>query len=243
MADLHLMALAADPALIPGVYNACDQWCDYCPLTARCLAFRCWPRPDARGGVYHDVPAAMHASMSYLKDCLEAEGLAPPEDLIRLLEDPSEEHLAAAAHSDQLERLAEQYAILATAFLESCEDVPEDIPRRPDGPQPFDVFFWYHGLIVTKIARAIMSAGEASRTGGSAARSDADVSARVAWIAIDRSDQALKVMALDDVDSRIEHMRSHLTHLRRELEARFPTAATLVRPGFDDASGIAGRGR
>jgi len=236
MADLHLMAMATDPALIPGVYNACDQWCDYCPLTDRCLAFRCWPRPDARGGVYHDIPAAMQASMSYLKDCLEAEGLVPPEDLIRLLEDPCEEHLGGAPHSDQLERLSEQYAILATAFLESCDDVPDDIPRRPDGPQPFDVFFWYHGLLVTKIFRAIVSESEASRTDAAAARWDAEVSARVAWIGVDRSDRALQVMALDDVDPRIGHMRNHLALLRSELEARFPTARTLRRPGFDDAA-------
>lgn len=44
MADLSFVQLATDPNLIPGVYNACDQWCDYCPVTARCLAFKCQPR-------------------------------------------------------------------------------------------------------------------------------------------------------------------------------------------------------
>lgn len=29
-----------DPALIPGVYNYCDRWCERCALTSRCLLFK-----------------------------------------------------------------------------------------------------------------------------------------------------------------------------------------------------------
>jgi hypothetical protein len=32
----------------------------------------------------------------------------------------------------------------------------------------------------------------------------------------------------------IEHMRRHLSRLRREGVGRFPAARTLVRPGLDD---------
>ena len=51
---------------------------------------------------------------------------------------------------------------------------------------------------------------------------------------IDWSDEALQVMALDDRDPRIEHLRLQLRRLRREIEARFPAARALVRPGFDE---------
>lgn len=87
MPDLRFIKLAVDPTLIPGVYNGCDQWCDYCPVTERCLAFKCRPRPDAVGGIYHNIAEAMCASLQYLKDCHEAEGLKPPDDLLRLLAD------------------------------------------------------------------------------------------------------------------------------------------------------------
>ncbi len=43
-------------------------------------------------------------------------------------------------------------------------------------------------------------------------------------------------MTLDDDDVRLPHMRTHLLRLRREIEARFPAARTLVRPGLDDAA-------
>jgi hypothetical protein len=62
------------------------------------------------------------------------------------------------------------------------------------------------------------------------------MSAGVSLVAIDRSGDALEVMALDDADQRIEHMRRHLARLRREAEGRFPAARGLVRPGLDDAA-------
>jgi hypothetical protein len=112
--------------------------------------------------------------------------------------------------------------------------VTNEIPRRPDGPTPFEVFLWHHVFIATKIYRAIMSAAEAARTGEAESRRDADLAAKVALLGADRSDEALQVMALDDRDPRIEHLRAQLRRLRRELEARFPAARTLVRPGFDE---------
>jgi hypothetical protein len=234
MPDLRFIALATDPNLISGVYNGCDQWCDYCPLTARCLAFHCRPRPDARGDIYHDIAESMYASMNYLKDCHEAEGLKLPEDLTRLLEDDPRKRLKYVPVDDPLERMGKHYVMLAAAFLMTRDDVQEEIPKRPDGPTPCEVFLWYHMLIATKIYRAIMSSSQAARTGSAHARWDADMTAKVALLGIDRSHEALQVMSLDDPDPRIEHMRRHLARLRRELEGRFPAARALVRPGFDD---------
>jgi hypothetical protein len=236
MPDLRFLQLAADPNLVPGIYNGCDQWCHYCPATDRCLAFKC--RPDAGGAsLYDDLEDTMLESMHYLKACHEAEGLQPPDDLVRLLKGER----PAAAHytpiDDPLERLGKHYAVMATTFMAmSDEELPATpLPRREHGPTPFEVFLYYHMLIAVKVYRALSSAAESARTGSAQARWDADVSARVALIGIDRSDEALQVMALDDDDARIEHMRRHLARLRREVERRFPAARTLVRPGLDDA--------
>ncbi|HEY2931128.1 MAG TPA: hypothetical protein VGK99_05230 [Acidobacteriota bacterium] len=35
----ELLKLADNPALIEGIYNYCDRWCERCPLTPRCLVF------------------------------------------------------------------------------------------------------------------------------------------------------------------------------------------------------------
>ena len=241
MADLRFIEATADPTLIPGVYNTCDQWCNYCPVTSRCLAFRCIPASGELRDMYETLAEAMEASMKYLKECYDAEGLKPPEELLRLLADDPRRHAAFEPLNDPLERMGRHYAVLANAYLASVEEIPAAFPKRPGGPTPFEVFLYYHVRIAGKIARAIMSSSEAARTGRPWARWDADASAKVALVSIDRSDQALQVMTLDDPDPRIEHMRRHLRRLGREVEARFPAARTLVRPGLDDSG--AGDGR
>jgi hypothetical protein len=234
MPDVRLIEAAQDPTLVPGIYNTCDQWCDYCPATSRCLAFRLSPPHGDRRDIYEDIKNAMRASMVFLKDCHEAEGLTPPEELLRLLA-AAATPAAAEPVEDPLERMARRYAFMAAAFLASGDEVPRELPKRSDGPTPYEVFLYYHVLLATKIYRAIVSGRAAARTGDAGARHDADASARVALIGIDRSHEALQVMALDDGDARIEHMRRHLRQLRREVEARFPAARRLVRPGLDAA--------
>src|SRR5260221_2705072 len=147
MADLRFMTLATDPTLIPGVYNGCDQWCDYCPLTERCLAFKCRRRPGGRGDIYNDIAEAMHASMIFLKDCHETEGLKPPADLMRLLHADPRERVAFVPVNDSLEKMGKHYALTAPAYLATSDEDGENNPKRPEGPPPFDIFFYYHVFI------------------------------------------------------------------------------------------------
>jgi hypothetical protein len=231
MATVALMEIAADPALIPGVYKGCDQWCQYCPVTARCLAFRCKPSGINTEDIFN--PAAVRAAAIHVKECHEAEGMAPPEEIMRFLGADPREQIVRPLDKDPLERMGWRYAALATSYLGTRSDIPSDLPKRSDGPTPFELFLYDHVLIVLKIGRAILSAAEAARTSRPEARWDADASAKVALVSIDRSDEALQVMALDDGDPRIEQMRAHLRRLGREVDARFPAARSLVRPGLD----------
>ena len=41
MSQSTFLAIAKDPTIIPGVHHHCDEWCDYCLVTNRCLAFKC----------------------------------------------------------------------------------------------------------------------------------------------------------------------------------------------------------
>ena len=238
MQDVPFHTIALDPNLVPGIYNGCDQWCHYCPATDRCLAFKCTARPG-EGNIYENIEHKMFASMQLLHGCYEAEGIEPPEDLVRLLSGERPSNATYVPVDDALERMGKHYAVLATVYLGSrAEPLPANpLPKREQGPTPLEVFLYYHFLIAIKIYRAITSSSEAARTGSIAARWDADVSAKVALIGIERSVEALQVMALDDDDVRIPHMRKHLSRLNREVQARFPAARTLVRPGLDDRGG------
>jgi hypothetical protein len=166
MVDLSFVQLATDPNLIPGVYNACDQWCDYCPVTDRCLAFKCQP-PQGGGNIYDNIADAMRASMILLKNCHDAEGLQPPEKLLELLDNDPRKQLTHVPLNDALDRMAKHHAVLATAFLATTDHPPltHRFPKREHGPTPFEVFVFYHVLIAIKMHRAIVSSAEAARGG------------------------------------------------------------------------------
>lgn len=228
MIDAQKLELASDPNLVPGIYNTCDQWCEYCRATARCFSFR------ARQG-RTGLEGSLHDAMGSLRDCYEAEGLEMPEEMRLLIAgrfDP------ARRPADPIERMANQYLRTAAALIASI--APEHrhglFDKRADGPTPLEVFVFYHWTIGVKAARAAASAGEADRTGSATARRDADCSAKVALLAIDRSDEAMQIIALDDPDPRLEFVRRLAVRLRRELERRFPAARGLVRPGLDDVA-------
>ena len=213
MPDQRFVEAVLDPSLIPAVYDGCDQWCDYCPLTARCLAFRCRPAGGSSGDIYHDVAEAMYESMRDLKAKHEAQGAAVP---------------------DALERLGRRYVMLTAAYLVSRRDLSLEVPRRPDGPTPLDIVIRYHMLIAAKIYRAVIESSRAARSADADASRAASLSAKVALLCADRSDEALSVLALDDEDPRVGHLRQQLRRVVRELEARFPAARGTVRPGFDE---------
>ena len=80
---------AADPTLIPGIYDACDQWCMYCHATQWCLAYRCGSAARSRGGDMHrDLADRLYEGIIFLKQLSEAEGRATPEIDAMLSNDP-----------------------------------------------------------------------------------------------------------------------------------------------------------
>ena len=43
MSHSAFLAIAKDPTIIPGVHHHCDEWCDCCLVTNRCLEFSAPP--------------------------------------------------------------------------------------------------------------------------------------------------------------------------------------------------------
>ena len=220
-----------DPTLIDGVYNACDQWCMYCPVTSRCLAYRC--SPEIRSGkrdIYKSLADRLYEGITFYKRRCEAEGTLTPE-LDAMLADDLRARTTVPPVDDPLERAGARYTRLSHAYLVSREDYPFEMVWRPSGPTPFEVFAWFHLLIASKIYRALLSSAAAAR-GDAGRKHDALISAKVALIGIDRSLDALAAMAVDD-DARLELLGAQLRRVKRELESRFPEARGVVREGLD----------
>jgi hypothetical protein len=234
---LPFVRATRDPTLIAGIYNTCDQWCMYCPATDRCLAYRCRPETDPESGsdIYENIADRLFEGMQMLRELNAADGRTIPELEALLADDPRKSPPALEPVNDPLEKMGRRYALLSSRYLQSHPAYPFEMLARADGPTPFEVFAWYHVLIAVKIYRAITSHAAGVRSGDKALRMDALFSAKTALIGIERSRAALTQLQAEDEDVRLEEMQRQLARLARELDARFPQAKSIVRPGLDDA--------
>ena len=100
------------------------------------------------------------------------------------------------------------------------------------------IIHWYQTLIPAKVERALdgLEKSPEEKEMLSGFPSDADGSAKVALISIDRSLAAWSIMRRlfpEEGDSMLD-LLVHLDRLRRGLEQAFPNARQFKRPGFDD---------
>jgi hypothetical protein len=231
----RFVELARDPQLIPGVYNYCDQWCSYCPVTGRCLAYRCLTDRQKRhvGDMYEGLASSLNETMAFTRDVVAAEGGSTPElDALAALGPVEAPPLPEV--DDPLEKLGREYALKTSAFLMSVGWQPPEPEPAATGPAAIDVVAWYHVRLAAKIFRALVSAAQA-RAGVAERAEDANGSAKVALLGIDRSRKALGQLTRAHADPRIEHLRTLLDRLGPAVERRFPKARQFVRPGLDEA--------
>jgi hypothetical protein len=226
------------PDFIPGLFNLCDQWCDYCPLTARCLAYSCISerRVRAPGDIYHAVASRLHAAVQAAREAAAADGAETGDldALLSLIAPASLKVPTLAEPLARIDRMGRQYFLAAARYLSSRLDAPELSRRRQSGqPTALDVLAWYHRLIPTKVFRALVGTAQAAE-GEPDRAEDATISARIALISIDKSILALAELAAHDDDARIDHLRMLLRQLARVVEAAFPHARSFVRPYFDE---------
>ena len=230
--DPIFVRVAADPSLISGIYNTCDQWCMYCPATGRCLAYRC--SPDIQSGkqdIHKNLADRLYEGMTFLKQLCNAEGRPTPE-IDEMLSNDLRQTTHLPKVDDPIQRMGLRYARMSRAYLHSRRDYPFEMRPHVSGPTPFEVFAWFHMLISVKIYRALASAAAVAR-GDESQRNDVFASAKVALIGIHRSLDAIAAMAADDEDPRLELLQAQLRRLRREMQGRFPTALDFMRAGLD----------
>jgi hypothetical protein len=234
-----ITARMSDRALIPGIYQTCDQWCMYCQATNRCLAFRSTNGSEVNG-IWDPVDASEEClahGMQLVTSLAETEGVALPPEIEAILSGDRRRQRAVFTLDDPLERLGRSYMKLAEAYLTSRTDFPPALTWRQEGPTPLEVLTWYHVLAPSRIFRAILCAEEAAR-GVDGRYDDALCAAKVALVGIDRSLTALSAIETDDDDPRVELLQRQLQRLGDAVDARFPEAGGFVRPGLDeDAAG------
>jgi hypothetical protein len=217
--DPRLLRIARDPRILPGVHRSCDEWCDYCPVTDRCLAFRFANEFRRRHGRTPNEPPFRSAaeSLQFLRALAAVEGPS-------LLADFDRRHAPIdLAADDMVVARALEYATRSIRFVEVETAVePEGSPGA--GPTPAAVVLRFRSRIYFKTTRALV--GRALTANGRPEwYADASTCATQALAGIARSGAALT--QFPDGAERAALLRL-LDLVRLEIERRFPHAPALV---------------
>jgi len=226
----RFIAAAQDPGIVPGVHHYCDEWCHYCPMTRRCLAFKCL-----------QIHRALRARASHDPDYLDLEEAAEVTRLIRVAEGSSTEDLDAVlggqrlpwkeCANDPLLGLAFGYAAGAEFVVKPTVDDLRRWMRAPKPPEPRQVVVYYHMRIYMKLVRAVV-ADARTRAGTADRREDALGCAKLVLVSIERSRTALRTLMASGTGG-IPPLLDVLDAVEAGIDERLPGARAFVRIGLD----------
>ncbi len=254
----ELRKMAADPSLISGIHNYCDRWCERCPQTHRCLSFRMEQarqgeqgdanpeeNPEAFGeALFENLTLTLHLLRQEAEKHgidLNAQEVAVYQDLAaeERLERRKSPLVRAARHYTDVSRRLLKALHAATPGLaagwqhEASLGIGNPEKTIADLGDAVEVISWYQHFIEVKLSRAEF--GRRTEPDDEFNSGDADGSAKVALIAIDRSIAAwaqVRRIVSEQTDE-ILQMLVQLERLRAAAEKVFPRARAFRRPGFD----------
>ena len=225
----RFLAVAKDPAIIPAVHHYCDEWCDYCAVTRRCLAFRCmaeWRKQRGRSPA--DPPfASMNEAARFTRELAAAEGMRTDE-LDRLLANPAD---LSDRTTDPLASTAWEYAVRVAVIMMPVAGAIAVLEPKPAGPAPEEIVLWCHLRIYMSVFQALVSAERRLSTGKG--EDDALGCAKRTIVMAARSRRALHAMRTEDRAAEIDALMALLGALEHGIDERFPGARSFVRFGLD----------
>jgi len=226
-----LTELANNPDLISGIYNYCDRWCERCPLTSRCLVYAT-EQEDNDSPATRDIRneafwRKLNTIFQETRELIVEWAREARFDLNGTEDDDGRcKKKRQLVDNHPLTKLGKKYANTATDWFREFDQTIE----LSDPEDAREVIQWYQYQIAVKTMRALSGRKEDFED------PDADGSAKVALIGIDRSIAAWRMMQLslpDRLES-IVPLILQLERLRQRLERSFPQARDFVRPGFDE---------
>jgi len=239
-----MVARAANPSLIPGIYNYCDRRCDRCRFAGRCFHnLERGRRQDGTSGADSVESVALIMTRS-LERTMEMLRIAADRLGVDLEADDSDGRepmpldVAAAsvdrASHDPLVVKSREYTDTVWPITRALRPILE-ARGDPDVIEALDTIDWLCVSVSSKTFRAVSSfyGGWEDPTD---LQSDANGSAKVARLFIADCRRAWLVLteagraAADGVPARLIKL---LDELDRDIAARFPRAMDFIRPGFD----------
>ena len=256
----QLKKLAEDPRFIPGVYNYCDRWCERCPFTSRCMnyalsedEFDSAESKDINNQVFWDkLHGVFQVTLEMVKESAEEMGIdlnaidheeiAKQEELVhkRVKEQPYTQ--AAFAYAEMAGKWFDSNEGLLKSKAEELLTLAQaEIPAaRPDADalkiqDYLEIIRWYQHQIYVKLCRAASGMIRGELEEAEYFPEDANGSAKVAILGIERSIAAWGGLLHEfpDQENPILDVLVALKRLLRRVDAAFPDARAFIRPGFD----------
>jgi len=254
--------LAGDPRFIPGIYNYCDRWCERCAFTSRCMNYALseeeFDSPESRDidnqAFWDKLHGIFAGTLEMVRE--KAQEMGIDLDAIDLHEAAEQsERVHKAAREQPYSREAMKYIKMVDDWFKSNEGLLEDKSDELQtlaeagipGTNPADealsirdcleVIRWYQHQIYVKLCRAAGGMIRSMIEEIECLQEDADGSAKVAILGIERSiaSWAALLPHLPDQEPSILRLLAMLRRLLQQAETAFPHARALLRPGFDTA--------
>lgn len=247
--------LAANPNLIPGIYNYCDRWCERCHFTARCAVYAAEEADPDNDPANRDINNAafwqklssiFKETQEMISEWAEENGVDLREAALEPIQELKEKQ-REDTRKHPLAKTAKAYAFDVNEWFDkefTLSEAISDMPGQSEHSRETDeelnnyveVVRWYQFFIAVKMTRGLMARIDEDDYLAEEDSRDSDGSAKVALIAIDRSISAWKLMCdlrPENADS-IHGLLLQLEKLRSSAEREFPNARDFIRPGFDE---------
>ena len=254
-----IVKLVESDRFIPGIYNYCDRWCERCPQTMRCLNYSIIDKNHGTDAEKYDLTNAifwqkmadmLRLTLEMVRDTAQEMGV----DLDAMIDGPDSEPTGQEKQEPVVHlivHLAKHYADQIDVWFQRAPHDMETPSIKPhlhvlgsaeqqdevSVQDAVEVIRWYQHQIHIKLCRALDNvAKELDEPTAKSSPSDADGSAKVALIGIDRSISAWGVLLKLFPDSKADILPliSLLKKLQNRVVLEFPKARGFVRPGFDD---------
>ena len=245
---------ALNPDIVAGIHNYCDRWCERCPMTACCSVYAMEAADTDEletvqpKDFWEQLSRSIETTAALLHELAHEAGI----DLTAITDAERSDREFAAADDHILVGSARHYAdrvgdwfdqwesrldeVMATREKHPHLQVVDPSPAPLGDRERMEIILRYHTLIPAKIHRAVMGAADGMEADDPDVPRDADGSAKVALIAMDRSAAAWTglLKTLPEARTDILGFLGQLERLGRTTEWTFPRARDFVRPGFDD---------
>ena len=216
----------------------CDRWCERCAFTTRCAAYAVEAALGMCGDLKEAIQLALGVPMAVgsSRPLAEFELIEPRREEQRAFENAIQAH-AKRIKEAPLTRNAMHIAVAEhrwlhehTAIRTSADALVQDAVA---------VVLRYSVFIGGKLARALQGRGSGGDSGDDPIQNDWNGSAKIAVVAIERSQSAWQTIAEATGDVGAAALAASLATLGDEVEAAFPFARLFKRPGFDEPGAVA----